>query len=95
MFGKGSGQTPASWAAESGHAAAIRPILARAPEVVVLDDERGATPRALARGSDSVGSEAARAGMDALLRSVEEEEYVCVRLEVVDMAHAPMPQQPP
>ena len=29
--------------------------------------------------------------MDALLRGVEEEEYVCVRLEVTDKAHMAMP----
>ena len=90
VFGKGSGQTAASWAAESGHETAIRPILERAPEVVVLDDERGATPRTLAEGSNSIDQET-RQGMNALLRSVEEEEYVCVRLEVADMAHTAMP----
>lgn len=75
VFGRGSGQTPAHWAAESGHLACVRLLAAAAPTSAALHDERANSPR-------DVAQKAAQAHVAAFLQQQQEEEYVCVQIDL-------------
>jgi hypothetical protein len=83
-YGFASGQTPMHWAAESNHTRIVRMLAAHAADAVVLGDERGRTPRAVADAALAVGAadEAASA-----LAGLEATPYVAVRLELESSAH--------
>lgn len=73
--GKGSGQTALHWAAESGHMDSVRLLSEWAPQLVAAEDERGRAARELA---ESEG----RSAVARLVRQLESEEYVGVRIEL-------------
>ncbi len=75
MTGKASGQTAAHWAAESGYPEVLAAVAAHAPLALVLPDERGRTPRALALASG-------RAATGAALEGAEAVEWVVVEARV-------------
>ena len=83
VFGKGSGQTPAHWAAESGHTDIALLLLGEDPPGTLAVDERGQMPKDLAR------KELQGDTLDALV-ALEEEEFVCVEFEVEQVAHRPL-----
>jgi hypothetical protein len=85
VFGKGSGQTPLHWAAESNHAAVVERLLAASPLLGGLGDERGATPADLA--AKELAWEAG-AALDATAGT----EWVCLELQLEDAAAGVMPQ---
>lgn len=74
VFGKGSGQTPLHWAAESNHEDIVRLLLRAAPDSAGSVDEREATPSALARkeGHTALASE---------LERLERERWCVVEIE--------------
>ena len=69
MFGKGSGQTAAHWAAESGYYDIVKALADTSVLSVVAEDERGTTPRALAH---AMGHKS----LHEALAIVEEEKYL-------------------
>jgi ankyrin repeat protein len=75
VFGRGSGQTPAHWAAESGHTHCIAALASYAPMVLVMRDERNATPKETAE-------KAAMKETVKYIAQAEDTEYVCVELGV-------------
>jgi hypothetical protein len=83
VFGKGSGQTPAHWAAESGYTEIALSLLGEDPPGVLAVDERGQMPKELAR------KELHGNTLDAL-EELEREEFVCVEFEVEQVAHRPL-----
>ena len=58
VYGRGSGQTPLHWAAESNHADVVDFLAAAAPLLPATVDERGRTPRdlALREGASAAGA---------------------------------------
>ena len=73
MRGNDSGQTPAHWAAASGHTRALEALLHYDPHGLLMEDERQMAPKAVA----------ARDGhpwLQAALSSLEAEAVVCVRV---------------
>lgn len=58
VFGRGSGQTPAHWAAESNHVNVLRILSEASSTCVLARDERGATPAEVASKSLADASEA-------------------------------------
>lgn len=75
LFGKASGQTAAHWAAESGHSHVLRLIHNYSASVLALEDERSASPLALA---DKEGHKECV----ELLSNALASEYVAVRISV-------------
>jgi len=49
VFGRGSGQTPYHWAAESNHESVLRVLVGHDPVGAVLEDERQRKPVDIAR----------------------------------------------
>jgi len=47
VFGKGSGQTPAHWAAESDHAEVLLLLLSHSDHAGIVTDDRDQAPREL------------------------------------------------
>ena len=83
VFGKGSGQTAAHWAAESGHTEIAEVLLGEDPVGVLAVDERGQTPKALAE--KELRWEALE-----FLEARETEEYVCLELTIEQVAQQPL-----
>lgn len=76
VFGKGSGQTPAHWAAESGNTHVLRILLDHSPLLVGASDERENLPVDLAK--KDLRSDAVQ-----LLDLQAQQEYVCMEISRV------------
>ena len=73
--GKGSGQTALHWAAESGHVDSVRLLTQWAPQLVTAEDERG-------RAAKDVAEAEGRSEVVRLVRQLESEEYVGVKVQL-------------
>ena len=73
--GKGSGQTALHWAAESGHVDSVRLLSEWAPQLAAVEDERG-------RGAKELAESEGRSEVARLVRQLESEEYVGVKVEL-------------
>jgi hypothetical protein len=73
VFGKGSGQTAAHWAGESGHAEAVDAIVDEHPESLLFTDEREKSPADLAR------LELKASALTTIEKRLQED-FVCMRV---------------
>lgn len=83
VYGRGSGQTPLHWAAESNHAAVVSFLTSAAPLLAEAIDERGRTARALAVREGAAVAEAMLLAAEAV---------PLVMVEVGDKEHEPGPE---
>ena len=73
MRGTDSGQTPAHWAAASGHVAVLELLLAEDPHALLIEDERDMSIAAVA-GRDG------HPWLQSKLDGLAQEKVVCVKL---------------
>jgi hypothetical protein len=85
VFGKGSGQLPVHWAAESNHAAIVRYLASVCLPCALAVDERGTTPAQAAAKELAFGAEAA-------LRRVESQPLFFLRFSLASSFAAPLSQ---
>lgn len=85
MFGRGSGQLPIHWAAESNHAAVVRVLADAEWSSVVAGDERGRTALDVAAGEVATDAVAA-------LTTLETTPLVVLRVAVGASAAGVLPR---
>ena len=73
--GKGSGQTAAHWAAESGHQECLHVLAAFTPQSLLMHDDRRATPQEVAEKN-------AQPQTARFLQTIAQTDYVCVELSL-------------
>jgi len=88
VFGKGSGQLPVHWAAESNHIAIVRYLASVCLPCALAIDERGTTPAQAAAKELAFGAEAA-------LQTIESQPLFFLRISLSSSFAAPLQRGAP
>merc|ERR1712129_559915 len=80
VFGKGSGQTPAHWAAESGHQSCVELLVSSSALAPFVEDERGERPVDLALKE-------CKFEVASMLKEAANIEMVCVAVRTEAVVH--------